>query len=67
MLLRRESFLNVKLQGKQNLLDRIGHHIYNVFNFLLAESQTNLFEYLYIEGIPIINLLADRVRGAVVV
>ncbi len=67
MLLRREGFLNVKLQGKQNLLDRIGHHINNVVNFLFAEGQTNLFENLNIEGIPIINLLADRVRGAVVV
>ena len=67
MLLRREGFLNVKLQGKQNLFDRIRHHVNNVINFLFAEGQTNLFENLNIEGIPIINLLADRVRGAVVV
>ena len=52
---------------KKDLLDRVGFHIDNIFDLFLAQIQSKLLEYFDVERVPVVGLLADRVRLAIVV
>ena len=63
----RHVLLDVEPQSQQSFLDCVRFHINDSFNLLLAEVEAELFEHLYVEGIPIVGLLGEGVGLAVVV
>ena len=62
-----DELLDVILGGNKHFLDRIGLHTDRSFNLFLRQIQPKLLKHFDVQGVPVVGLLADGVRLAVVV
>jgi hypothetical protein len=58
---------DVELKRQKYEFDTVWRHVHNIFDFFLAQAEAQLLEHLRVERVPVVSLLRDRVRLAVVV
>ena len=58
--------LNMVLECQEYFLNCVRLHSHNVFDLLLVQVETQLFQHLGVQSVPIVRFLGQGVGGAVV-